>query len=201
MNQTNGKSFLDDYLHKRSWIAEKNVLKELHKRLVQREKEKEKRKCYPDEQEEITNYFGIAADEDMTLSPVLLAKIKGYDIVTFSEMLFFIIKDENLDEVELYKKADIDRRLFSKIRSDRHYLPSKKTVIKLIFALEADSTLSDNLMSLAGYRLSDNLLSDVIVKFFIDNNIFNKALLDEALVRYKQKAILAKNDSILLVLT
>lgn len=194
MNQTNGKSFLDDYLHKRSWIAEKNVLKELREYLVQREKEKEeeKRKRYSDEQEEIINYFGIAADEKMTISPVLVAKIKGYDIVTFSDMLFCIIKDENLDEVELYKKVDIDRRLFSKIRSDRHYLPSKKTVIKLIFALEADSTLSDNLMSLAGYRLSDNLLSDVIVKFFIDNNIFNKALLDEALVRYKQKAIFSK---------
>ena len=100
---------------------------------------------------------------------------------TFSSLVFSIIMSANLDEVEVYKEANIDRRLFSKIRSNDFYQPSKETAIKIIFALKPGYELAKKLLACAGYHLTNNSTSDIIVNYFLKNNIYDRALLDKIL--------------------
>ena len=117
---------------------------------------------------------------------------KKYKEHTFSDFLFSILRQEEIDEVEFYKKAEIDRKLFSKIRSNRDYSPSKDTVIKVIFALKADLELSEELLRSAGYSFSSTIMRDVIIKYFVRHNIYNKRRLDEVLDHYGEKTLFSQ---------
>ena len=109
--------------------------------------------------------------------------------LTFSEVLFYFIDDTKMDEVECYKKAHVDRRVFSKIRCDRDYKPSKLTVIKFIFALKLNNLEVEYLMNVAGFSFYCTSLPEVIIKFFIFNEIYDTDLLDETLDKYGYKGI------------
>ena len=117
---------------------------------------------------------------------------KKYKEHTFSDFLFSILRQEEIDEVEFYKKAEIDRKLFSKIRSNRDYSPSKDTVIKVIFALKADLELAEELLRSAGYSFSSTIMRDVIIKYFVRHNIYNKRRLDEVLDHYGEKTLFSQ---------
>ena len=105
---------------------------------------------------------------------------------SFQEMLFKFIDSKKLNEVEVYKKADIDRKHFSKIRSNIKYNPLKKTVIKLIFGLELNFDEAEELLESAGFTLSESLKADMIVRYFIDNKIFDLDLLFDTLYCYNE---------------
>ena len=117
---------------------------------------------------------------------------KKYKEHTFSDFLFSILRQEEIDEVEFYKKAEIDRKLFSKIRSNRDYSPSKDTVIRIIFALKADLKLSEELLRSAGYSFGGAIMRDVIIKYFVRHNIYNKRRLDEVLDHYGEKTLFSQ---------
>lgn len=87
---------------------------------------------------------------------------------TFQEMLFRWIDQKGLDDVTVYKRANIDRKLFSKIRSNRLYQPSKPTVLALAVALELSRDETIDLLNKAGYTLSDAIPLDIIVGYYID---------------------------------
>lgn len=76
-----------------------------------------------------------------------------------------IILSKQLDEVEIYKKADIDRKLFSKIRTQPDYHPNKNTLLKLCLAMNLDTDETENLLKSAGYSLSKSLRSDLILRY------------------------------------
>lgn len=104
----------------------------------------------------------------------------------FSLNLMRLIESKGLDPVEVYKKAHIDRRLFSKIKTNYDYLPSKKTVFALALGMELDLDETCALLKDAGYYLSRKLLFDVLLEFFIREHKYNIDEINAVLMKYKQ---------------
>lgn len=108
---------------------------------------------------------------------------------TFATYLFRLIHLKGKEESEVYKKANIDRRLFSKIRTNKDYTPSKATILALIFALELDIAEAEDLLERAGYCLSRSKKGDVIIQFFIQNHMYDLFTVQEALSHYGMKML------------
>ena len=100
---------------------------------------------------------------------------------SFKEILFSFIDENGASDAEIYKKAWIDRKHFSKIRSNPDYRPKKKTVLALAFALELDEQDTDILLNAAGYSLSGSETFDLVILFCLEKRIYNIAEVNEAL--------------------
>lgn len=92
---------------------------------------------------------------------------------TFQEKLFELIDQMELKETDVYKRANISRKLFSKIRSDRFYIPSKNTVIALVFALRLEPDDALEFLQSAGYYLAEGIEFDRIIRFFLEKQIYD----------------------------
>lgn len=107
----------------------------------------------------------------------------------FSETLLQLIDRTGKKDSEIYKKANVDRKLFSKIRNNMDYRPSKTTALVFAFALKLDVEETKDFISRAGFALSHSSKFDVIVEYFLVNRNYNVFELNEVLFAFDQPLI------------
>ncbi|WP_339149319.1 MULTISPECIES: hypothetical protein [unclassified Sutcliffiella] len=115
--------------------------------------------------------------------------IKNNRRPTLQQVLFEYIDRKGVKDSIIYKKAGMDRKHFSKIRSNADYRPKKTTVVSLAFALELDGEETEDLLGVAGYSLSGSDTYDLVIRFFLEKRIHDLDRVNDALDEMKLKTL------------
>jgi hypothetical protein len=104
----------------------------------------------------------------------------------FAETLFMLIDRSGMSEVECYKRANVDRKTFSKIKCNKDYRPSKVTAISFAIALRLDLYETNMLLQTIGMTLSNSIEFDVIIRYHIEHMIYDINEINETLFEFDQ---------------
>ncbi|PLT33339.1 hypothetical protein [Bacillus sp. V5-8f] len=116
--------------------------------------------------------------------------IKNNRKPSLKQALFSFIDQKGASDPEIYNKAGIDRRLFSKIRSNPNYRPGKNIIVALALALELDKTDTDELLGAAGYSLSNSETADLVIQFCLEKKIYDIDVINYALDSFSLKPLI-----------
>lgn len=157
----------------------------------------------PDEMRRRANEEGTSLDFKqvymtsvaMPAAPSRKSKQAGLDEIirkmdaSFSERLLQLIDESGMTDAQVYKRANVDRKLFSKIRNNREYKPSKITAAAFAIALRLNMDTARDLIEKAGYSLTHSNKFDIIIEYFIENKNYNIFEINEVLFKFDQPLI------------
>ena len=126
------------------------------------------------------------SSEDYILESITNKKITEK---TFSELLFHYIDSSGLTDVQVYKKAFIDKRIFSKIRSNKNYHPSFGTIVLFSLALRLTTSQFEDLLHSAAYSLPQNSYVNITLKYCFDNQIYDISKVNELIFAVSNREI------------
>ncbi len=123
------------------------------------------------------------------VSGMSLDEVLGGKEDTFQQRLLKLIDESGMDDVTVYKKANVNRKHFSKIRSNEDYKPKKKTAVAFAIALELDMPTMLDLLARAGIAFSPGDKFDLIISYFVTNGIYNIFDINAALFKNDQPTL------------
>ena len=177
---------LDEY-----GVADKRDVREAELMQIRRALERQRNLRYQQElladEECIVQSVAMGVDEDA--SAYDLADLLDETDAGFSETLLLLIDRTGKKDSEIYKKANVDRKLFSKIRNNKNYKPSKSTALAFAIALELDLDETKDFIGRAGYALTHSSKFDIIVEYFIKKRNFNIHEINLALFEFDQSLL------------
>ena len=139
-----------------------------------------------DESERQIIYAEAAAPSFPDVSGMSLDEVLDSSEDTFQQRLFKLIDESGMDDVTVYKKANIDRKVFSRIRCKEDYKPKKKTAVAFAIALQLDMPTMLDLLSRAEIAFSPSNKFDLIITYFITNKVYDIYEINAALFKYGQ---------------
>ena len=108
---------------------------------------------------------------------------------TWQESLLHMIDARELKDSDVYKRANVDRKLFSKIRKNAKYQPKKSTAVAFALALELDLDETKDFLGRTGYALSPSSVFDLIIEYFIEQKVYDYYTINLALFDHNQPTL------------
>lgn len=130
-------------------------------------------------------YYAPTAPQPLSTDPLQHIEPEA----SFKQRLFELIDQRGLTDAQVYKRANLDRKLFSKIRTTEPYSPTKNTALSFAIALRLSEAETEDLLRRAGHALSDSIRFDLIVRYFIHNRHYDIFDINAALFEFESKTL------------